>query len=193
MKNIAFQELLKRPSFSGKDAKKYGIDPHLLPYYVKKGILEKLARGIYRNPNFENIAPFEWQDLLDTAQSIPNGIVCLVSALNYYGLTQEIQRKFWIAVPHSSKAPKRPKTKIIRMRNTMLGRVPFVIGGYHTFIFDRERCIVDAFRYLSKETALKLLREYLKPTTKHKPDTSKLTRYAKVLRINITPYIEALT
>jgi predicted transcriptional regulator of viral defense system len=193
MRHSALQALLKRPSFTGKDAKKCGMDPHLLPYYVKKGILQRIARGIYRNPNVENLAPFEWQDLLDTAQSIPGGIICLVSALIYYGLTQEVQRQFWIAVPHASKAPKRPKTKIIRMRNATLGRKPLILGEYCTFIFDRERCIVDAFRYLSKETALRSLREYLKSTEQNKPDLSKLARYAKALRVDIIPYIEALT
>lgn len=130
---------------------------------------------------------------LDTAQSIPKGIICLISALNYYGLTQEIQRQFWIAVPHASKAPKRPKTKIVRMRNATLGKKTLVVGEYRTFIFDRERCVVDAFRYLSKEAALRSLREYLKPTEQHKPDLSKLARYAKALRVEIIPYIEALT
>ncbi|MHB8482181.1 MAG: type IV toxin-antitoxin system AbiEi family antitoxin domain-containing protein [Nitrospiria bacterium] len=193
MKNPAFKTLLKKPSFTGRDAKACGIDPHRLPYYVKKGVLQRVARGIYRNPNVENSAPFEWQDLLETAQSIPGGTICLVSALSYYDLTQEIQRQFWIAVPHESKAPKRPKTKIVRMRNATLGRKPLVVGEYHTFIFDRERCIVDAFRYLSKETALRSLREYLKPKQQHKPDISKLARYAKALRVKIVPYIEALT
>lgn len=185
--------LFKKPLVTGAEAKENGVDPHLLSYYVKKGILERVARGVYRNPHIESSVPFEWQDLLDTAHSIPKGIICLVSALNYYSLTQEIQRQFWIAVPHASKAPIRPNTKIIRMRNITLGKKPLIIGECRTFIFDRERCIVDAFRFLSKETALRSLREYLKPTQQHKPDLSKLVRYAKKLRVNIIPYIEALT
>lgn len=193
MKRSTLKILLKKPLFTGREAKENGVDPHLLSYYVKKGTLERVARSVYRNLHIESSVPFEWQDLLDTAQSIPEGIICLVSALNYYGLTQEIQRQFWIAIPHASKAPKRPKTKIIRMRNVILGKTSFVIGEYHTFIFDRERCIIDAFRFLSKETALRALREYLKPTKQHKPDLSKLAKYAKVLRVKIIPYIEALT
>lgn len=62
MKHSAFQSLLKKPSFTGRDAKKCGIDPHLLSYYVKKGLIERVARGVYHNPNVENSAPFEWQD-----------------------------------------------------------------------------------------------------------------------------------
>ncbi|MHB1947409.1 MAG: type IV toxin-antitoxin system AbiEi family antitoxin domain-containing protein [Gammaproteobacteria bacterium] len=192
-KHSAFQALIKNPSFTGREAKKHGIDPHLLSYYVRKGIIERVSRGVYRNPNVENSAPFEWQDLLEIAQSISGGVICLISALSYYGLTQEIQRQFWIAVPHASKAPRRPMTKIVRMRNTTLGKKRLAVGNYRTFIFDRERCIIDAFRYLSRETAVRSLREYLKPTEQHKPDLSKLARYAKALRVKIIPYIEALT
>jgi predicted transcriptional regulator of viral defense system len=180
------------PSFTGKDAKEHGVDPHLLPYYVKIGILEKVARGIYKNPLFENKAPFQWQDLFDTAQSIAEGTICLTSALDYYGLTLEIPRQFWIAVSHETKAPKRFGAKIVRMRNFTLGRIPLHIGDYHTFIFDRERCVVDAFRFLSRETAVYSLREYVKRTKDHRPDLSKLARYAESLRVDIIPYIEAL-
>jgi predicted transcriptional regulator of viral defense system len=193
VRNSGFKKLLSRPFFTGRDAKEQGIDPHLLSYYVNKGVLERVAKGVYRNPKVANDAPFEWQDLLETAQSIPEGTICVVSALNYYALTQEIQRKFWIAIPHSAGALKRPKTKIVRMRNLKLGRLPLKVGPYRTFIFDRERSVVDAFRYLSKESALRILKEYLKPTKEHKPDLPKLARYAKALRVEITPYIEALT
>ncbi len=193
MKHPRFKELLRRPFFTGRDAKEYGINSNRLTYYVKKGVLERVARGVYRNPKAKNEAPFEWQDILETAQSIPDGTICLVSALNYYEMTQEIQRKFWIAIPHSAGALKRPGTKIIRMRNLKLGRRPFKIGPYRTFIFDRERCVVDSFRYLSRESAVRILREYLKTTKDRKPDLRKLSRYAKILHVDITPYIEALT
>ena len=193
MLNTQLKKLLKNPSFSASDAAKLGISSSLVAYYIKLGIIERVARGVYRNPNIEKSAPFEWQDLLEIAQSIPSGTICLISALAYYGLTQEIQRQYWMAVQHPSKGVKRPNTKIVRMRNTTLGRIKLKIGEYKIHIFDRERCVVDAFRYLSKETALYSLKEYLKRSDKHKPDLPKLARYAKKLRVHIVPYIEALT
>lgn len=193
MRQPGFKKLLLMPSFTGKDAKNHGINPHVLSYYVKKGVLERVSRGVYRNPNAKNEAPFEWQDLLETAQSIPEGTICGISALNYYELTQEIQRKFWIAVPHAGGTPRRPKTKILRMRNLSLGRVPLKVDKYQTFIFDRERCVVEAFRFLTKESALRTLKEYLKPSKERKPDPLKLARYARELRVNIASYLEALT
>lgn len=187
------KKLLLLPTFTGKEAKAYGIDPHVLPYYVKTGVLERVARGVYRNPNVVTDAPFEIQDLLETVQSIPEGTLCGVSALNYYGLTLEIPRQFWIAVPHANGTPRRPKTKILRMRNLSLGRVPLKVDKYQTYIFDRERCVVDAFRYLSIESAIHSLKEYLKATMDHKPDIAKLGKYARALRVNISPYLAALT
>jgi predicted transcriptional regulator of viral defense system len=191
--NKAFNKLLKRPSFTCKEAKALGIKANSLAYYSKTGVIERISHGVYRNPKIENSAPIEWQDLLETAKSIPNGTICLISALSYYGLTQEIQRKYWIAVPHEGGLIKRPKTKIIRTRNFKLGRLPFKLGEYKTYIFDRERCVVDAFKKLSKESAMYSLKSYLKRTNEHRPDLSKLARYAKELRVDIIPYLEALT
>lgn len=191
--NKAMNKLLKHPSFTSKEAAALGVSSSLLAYYAKKGIIERVTRGVYRNPKVESSAPFEFQDLLETAQSIPDGTICLISALAYYELTLEIQRLFWIAIPHEKRNIKRARTKIIRARNFKLGRLPLKVGGYKTYIYDKERCIIDAFKKLSKETAMYSLKAYLRRTNDHKPNLPKLARYAKELRVNIIPYIEALT
>lgn len=190
--NKALNKLLKRPSFTSKEAKVVGVKANSLAYYAKTGVIERVSHGVYRNPNIESSAPFEWQDLLEMASSIPDGTICLISALSYYGLTQEIQRQYWIAIPHEVRNIKRPKTKIIRTRNFKLGRVPLKLGEYKTYIYDKERCVVDAFKKLSKESAMYSLKSYLRRTDEHKPDLPKLARYAKELRVNLVPYIEAL-
>lgn len=186
-------KLLKLPTFTTRDATALGMSSSALAYYVKLGEVERISRGVYRNSQIENSAPFEWQDLLEMAQSVPNGTVCLISALAYYGLTLEIQREFWIAIPHEVRNIKRDQTRIIRTRNFKLGRNPLKVGPYNIFIFDKERCVVDAFKHLSKESAMYSLKEYLKRTKDHKPDLPKLARYAKELRVEIRPYLEALT
>jgi hypothetical protein len=78
------------------------------------------------------------------------------------------------------------------MRNTDLGKTHITLGEYNVQIFDRERCIIDAFRYLSKEIAIKALQRYFRSTL-FKPNPKKLGTYAKKLRVNITPYILAYT
>jgi predicted transcriptional regulator of viral defense system len=188
------KSLLSHPSFTASQARKMGISSRKLSYYCKKGLIERIAHGVYRNPATpRDDDNFQWIDLLEIASSIPNGVICLISALAYYEMTVERTQEFWIAIPHEAKAPKRPLTRIIRMRNTKLGRVPLEIGGFSTHIFDRERCVIDAFRHLSEETAIHVLRSYLRATDSHKPDYRKLAHYARALRANIGTYIKAIT
>lgn len=78
------------------------------------------------------------------------------------------------------------------MRNVDLEKTRIAIGEYKVQIFDRERCIIDAFRYLSKEIAIKALQRYFQSNT-CKPEPKKLGAYAKKLRVNITPYILSYT
>ena len=179
--------------FTTEEARKAGLPSRMLAYFCKKGLIERISRGIYKGGIAQLDIDFRWEDLSLVTMSIPNGVICLISALCYYGLTDQIMREFWIAVPHSSKRPKRPKTRIIRMRNIELGQTKITLGTHHLKIFDKERTIVDSFRYLSHEIAIKALQEYLKPKKTIKPNLNKLLKYAKTLRVNIYPYIMALT
>lgn len=189
----ALRELSKRPVVTSAEGKASGIPSRMLAYFCSKGQIERVSRGIYKVKEVDFDRDFEWEDLALAALSIPNGVICLISALCYYGLTDEIMREFWIAVPHSTTSPVRENTRIVRMRNTSLGKTMTKIGNQKLQIFDRERTVVDAFRYLDKEIALKALQAYLKPNKDIKPEIDKVLGYAKKLRVNLTPYISAFT
>ncbi|MBM3191384.1 MAG: hypothetical protein FJZ63_01855, partial [Chlamydiae bacterium] len=184
--------LAKKAVFTTKEAHEAGVPPRMLAHFCKRGLIERISRGFYKGGIAEIDIDFRWEDLALVAMSIPNGVICLISALCYYGLTDQIMREFWIAVPHALKSPKRPKTHIIRMRNIELGQTEISVGEDRLKIFDRERTVVDAFRHLSHEIALKALQEYLKQRDP-KPNLDKLLKYAKKLRVNIYPYVMALT
>lgn len=183
---------LHMPFFTAADAEKHEVPRHALAYLVKRGILERIYPGTFRFAQYEPEVEFQWENLALVAASIPDGVICLISALFYYNLTDQIMREIWIAVPHESHPPKRPNTRIVRMRNVELGSIEIVLGEYHVRIFDRERCVVDAFRYLSKEIAIKAIQRYFQGAG-YKPNPKKLGLYAKKLRINITPYILSYT
>ncbi len=184
--------LLCLPFFTIEDALKEGVSRQTLANLTKKGVLQRLAPGLYCSIQYEPKVDFEWERLALMAASLPEGIICLISALCYYGLTDQIMREVWIAIPHRLKAPKRPGVRIVRMRNIELGKLEIKMGEFTVRIFDRERCIIDAFRYLDRETAIKALKNYLS-SDDYKPQLKKLSEYAKTLRVDLKPYILALT
>lgn len=186
-------ELLKKPLFKASDAHARGIPSRMLAHFCQKGVIERVSRGLYRVPDVLSGIDLDFEELVLTTIGIPHGVICLISALCYYHLTDQIMREYWIAIPNAERSPRRQHTKIVRMRNIVLGQTTIQIGNYKVKIFDRERTVVDAFRYLSHEVAIKALQAYLKPSINRKPDLSKLSKYAKALRVNITPYIMALT
>lgn len=189
----AFRALSKKAVFSSAEGREAGIPSRMLAYFCQKGHIEKVSRGMYKIKDIDFHSAFEWEDLAITALSIPNGVICLISALCYYGLTDEIMREFWIAIPHATTSPSRENARIVRMRNISFGQTTVKIGSRKIKIFDRERTVVDSFRYLDKETALKALQAYLKANNDRKPDINKLLKYAKKLRVDLTPYISAFT
>ena len=107
MTNKMAKFLKKHRIFNNKQANAAGISNRIITYYKKKGLFHQYSKGIYIS-NFDEgpqIDP-EIEELAAILNRIPEGVVCMVTALYYYGLTEEIPRKFWISIPHDMWAPK---------------------------------------------------------------------------------------
>lgn len=185
--------LITSPSFTSEEAKKLGVSAASLAYYVKTRELERLARGVYKGINAPSIDNFQWEDLITAVKQTKSGVVCLVSALALYELTDEIPRQHWIAIPNSTRHRAPRSVRVVRMRNMSLGKTHIKIDNIIIPIFDRERTIIDAFKYLSKEIAIKALKRALTKSKKDKINLETLRSYANALRVNISTYIMAIT
>ena len=188
--------LLSKTSFTAQEAREHGVSSALINYYIESGKLKRLSRGIYQAMSYNYpIDIFKWEDLIDAVHSVPGGTVCLISALDIYDITEQIPRRHWIAVSHNTSIKKRDLIRIVRLRNYDLGRTEININGVCIPIFDKERTIIDAFRLLSRETAIKALQMALKPEDiTDCLNLKKLSEYARKLNVNISPYLEmALT
>lgn len=183
------ESLLRQPSFTRAEVEDFGVSGEALAYYTKNGMIERLAPGIYFDPARELNVEFKWQDLARIVYSVKESVVCLLSALDIYGLTEEIPREFWLAIPHRKRAKAISQARFIRYRNMTLGQIKIKLGEVEIAIFDKERTVIDAFRYLDKEVAIKALRRLAKQGF----DINKLAAYAKKLRVNIEPYLLAVT
>lgn len=188
------KSLLERPLFTAKDANAMGIYSSLICHYVKTGRLRRLSRGTYQSRNYQSSdASSQWEDLISAVLSISGGVVCLISALAVYDIAEQIPRQHWIAVKHSTSIKRERIIKIVRLRNMNLGKTFINLEGVKIPIFNRERTIVDAFRLLSHESAIKALKMALSQKGKQRLDLKKLQAYAKKLRVNIDPYLMAVS
>lgn len=185
--------LLKQPSFTSKEAKTHGVTASVLSYYVKTGQLKRIRHGVYQATTYQNSEAFRWADLIEAVHSVNDGVICLISALAVYELTEEIPRQHWIGIRHGTSARSSRLIKIVRFRDLDLGKIKIELEGTLVSIFDRERTIVDAFRLLSRETAIKALKSALKQSGKNRVDLIKLEAYAKKLQFNISPYLLSIT
>lgn len=123
------------------------------------------------------------------AKLVPEGIICLESALFYYSYSDFTPREWSIAVPRSiSRAKLKIETlplKVYYVQEDLyeLGKTRFKINGVSLRIYDRERTICDCFRRRSKldsEIFNKAINAYANDENKN---LRNLSEYAKKLHI----------
>ena len=98
------RELLRKRGmvrlFEFKDA---GITAATISRIHEDGDVVRLARGLYQLPDAEIDAN---HSLAEAAKRVPKGVICLVSALAFHGLTDQLPRAVWMAIGAKDWAPK---------------------------------------------------------------------------------------
>lgn len=150
----------------------------------REGFLERIRHGYYQLAGNPSVS----EELLLSAL-IPEGIVCMESALFYYGYSDFTPRMWTIAVPRTISRVKL-KTEAVRFRAYYIPKAYYEIGrttekvnGIQLPIYDRERTICDCFKYRTKldhETFNKAIRAYI---ADDKKNLGNLAKYAKEMRL----------
>lgn len=150
----------------------------MLSRMVAKGELFAPERGVYT-------ASLEWltaplNKYLPACAMYPDAVISGVSALTYYDLTDEEERKIWITVP-ANQVVKNRHYRAIRSQGIWysLGINTFSFGKRVVRIYDSEKTVIDAFKYQTEETAYKALKSYLR---RKDNDTGKLGDYMRQLK-----------
>jgi predicted transcriptional regulator of viral defense system len=159
------------------------------------GTLERLARGLYR---LAELPPLSNPDLIIVAQKIPQGVVCLVSALAYHELTTQIPHAVDLALEFGGKRPRLtfPPVRLFWFSGTAWreGVEVHPLDGIPVRIYGPEKSIADAFKFRRK-LGLDLAVEALQ-ATRRRPgfNGDRLLHYARICRVEqvMSPYREAL-
>lgn len=175
--------------------RKAGFHPDLIKKTENEGKIEKIGRGLYKITG-DNIGSHP--DYLITSLQTSQGVICLVSALYFYGATNEIPRFVDIAIPAGARANKikYPPVKFYRFSQTTwkAGVEKHEIEGHKVKIYSLAKTVADCFKFRNR-IGVNVARDALKVaiTEKHvKPKD--IMEFAKICRVDriIKPILETM-
>src|SRR4030042_7154426 len=128
-----------------------GIHPRTLYEMQRSGILEQLTRGLYR---LADLPPLGNPDLVPVSLKIPNGVICLISALAYHEITTQVPHEVYVALERGTEVPRLdyPPLRIFWFSGQAftLGIQTYKIDGVRVRIYSPEKTIADCFKYRNK-------------------------------------------
>jgi|SRR5581483_483341 predicted transcriptional regulator of viral defense system len=187
------QGMLRLSEFKAK-----GIAEETLARLVREGRLVRVARGLYQRPNVSVEAS---HSLAEAAKLVPKGVVCLISALQFHGLTTQVPSRIWMALPRTASntawAPnvRYPPLRFVHFsdKGFRLDIETHKIEHVSVRIYGVAKTIVDCFRFRNKigtEVALEALRGALDRRLCSVAQISKLANELRALKV-MRPYLEA--
>lgn len=178
-----------------RDLVKHDIPSDYLDRLYRRGVVERVGRGVYAWPNADVT---EHHSLAEATRFVPGGVVCLISALQFHGLTTQIAHEVWLAIPNKAWAPKvnRPRVRIVRYSGAALMAMveEYTIERVPVRVYSPAKTVADCFKYRNKvglDVALEALRDcwrQKRATMDELWAAARVCRMANVMR----PYLESL-
>ncbi len=178
-----------------RDLAAAGIPRAVLSRLQTSGQLVKVTRGLYRMPED---GPGEDEGMVTVARRVPHAVFCLLTALQFHGLTTQLPRQIWIAMPRGSHAPRidHPPIRMAQFTGESYS------GGIEIFERDRTqlrvygvaKTVADCFKYRNR-VGLDVALEALKDSRQQaKASADDLWRFARICRVSevMRPYLEAV-
>src|SRR5262249_46839841 len=126
------------------------------------------------------------------------GVVCLLSALQFHGLTTQLPAEVWLALERGTR---RPKEEQLPLRVVFFSGPAFSHGveeheveGVPIKVYSPAKTVADCFKYRNKiglDVALEALRECWRQKRCTMDDLWRSARVCRVANV-IRPYLESL-
>lgn len=172
-----------------------GIGRVVLTRLIASGRLERVGRGVYRVPGMQ---ASEHESLATLAVKVPQAVFCLLTALQLHGLTTQLPRQVWIAMPQGSHAPRLdyPPVKMVQFSGEAFaaGVETLQVEQVALRVYSAAKTVADCFKHRNKiglDVAIEALKDAL---AQNKATADELWRFAKICRVGnvMRPYLEAL-
>jgi predicted transcriptional regulator of viral defense system len=178
-----------------RDVEAMGIPREYLLRLYRRGILTRVGRGLYGLPE---ALTSESITLAEVGKRVPQGVVCLISALQFHNLTTQISPRVWIAIESRKWKPEfdYPPLELVRMSGPAFcfGVEENEVNRVPVKVYSPAKTVADCFKFRNKiglDVAIEALREswrYRRATMDEIWEASEVCRVANVIR----PYLEAI-
>ena len=178
-----------------RDLTQHDISRQYLLRLQRRGQLQKVGRGLYVASDTHLT---EHHSLVEACKRVPRGIICLLSALRFHGLTTQAPSEVWMAIDDKAWRPKvdNMRLHIVRFSGEALasGIEDHIVEKVHVRVYSPAKTVADCFKYRNKiglDVALEALRE----CGRHRRATmDEMWKYAKVCRVAnvMRPYLESI-
>ena len=183
------------PLLRAADVLRRGIPRVYLTRLVRAGILVSVSRGVYRHHESD---VGEHHSLAVVALRVPQGVICLLSALRFHGLTTQAPFEVWLAIDRKARVPQVAHTALHLIRFSSRDRAEgvdwHVLEGVHVPITNPARTVVDCFAYRNTvgiDVAVEALRDCLRLRLAT-PDELELAAQPRRMTRVMRPYLEAI-
>lgn len=175
------------------------LEAKLSYYIINRLVRDKTISKINGN-TYENLTySGNENDFLYASGYIADGVICLMSAAVYHGMSTVRNNQIDVAIRRKSKIstlPTWPSIGVFYFSSMRyeLGIQSIEIEGGDFMIYDREKTVCDLLTYRNKygyEDCLSVLKKYLRRNDR---DINKLISYAEKMRCYnvMSKYLEAL-
>ena len=181
--------------FRSRDLDGAGIPRQYLRLATDRGLVRRVGRGLYIPADAQAT---EHHGLAEASKRVPNGIICLISALRFHDLTTQAPREVWMAISEKARRPRvdYPPLRIARFSASSLdyGVATQKVEGVTVRVFNPAKTVADCFKYRNKiglDVALEALRDCYR---QRKATMDELWKAAKVCRVArvMQPYLESV-
>ena len=161
-----------------------GITKYEVAAFCKEGVVERIRRGFYQLPQSTILTE---EQLI--RELLPQGIICVESALFHYGYSDFSPREWSIAIPRTATRAVKNMEKFpirayyIQKEFLNIGKSTGNFNGVILSVYDRERTICDCFKYRTKldnEIFNKAVNAY---AADEKKNLANLSKYAKEMKL----------
>jgi predicted transcriptional regulator of viral defense system len=193
--NAALELVKHQGTVRPRDLARLKIPPDYLDRLYRRGLVDRVSRGVYAWPDTDIT---EHHSLVDAVRQVRHGVVCLLSALRFHGLTTQSPHEVWLALPPKAWSPrvKNPKLRIMRFSGPALKEMvkEHEVEALKVKIYTPAKTVADCFKFRNKiglDVAMEAMRDCWRQKRATMDDfwaAARVCRMENVMR----PYLESL-